>query len=515
MATVNENVQYTLTLKDFLSGKLGQADAAAKGLESTMGGLKGMLGTLGIGFAVFKGAEFVKDSVEAFHHLEQATAQVEAGLKSTKGAAGMTFDDVNKSAKELAAVMPYSRTALLEMQSVLLTFPSVTKSAFGPASEIIADMSTRLGQDLKSSAIQVGKALQDPIKGVTALRRVGVNFNATQTEMIKNMALSGNMAGAQAAIMKELRVEFEGSARAAAEADPLFGFNKSMGKFKMTIGEAVTSIIVGLKPALKTIGDAFIWLGEKVKTFVAFMKEHTIIVKAAGVAIMLYVVSYQAYAAASVIASTATLVMTAATWDLNAAMLANPVGAVVAAVVTLGTALYIAYQKSEMFRIQVKGLWYTLSGQGGYAQAWAEERITRFTNTLTTNIDDIIEKHKEGKMSAEAFGNGMLDAQNKLKSALGKKLISKEDYEETWSKTASALNAAKNMPAIAVDNATNISPKGATGQKSVTINVSIGKLIESFKVSTTTMKEGANQVEEMVANALLKAINEFQVHASV
>ncbi|CAB4126193.1 Bacteriophage lambda, GpH, tail tape measure, N-terminal [uncultured Caudovirales phage] len=520
MATVNENVQYTLTLKDFLTGNLHNADTAAKGLETTMGGLKGLLSTLGIGFAVFKGAEFIKDSVESFHHLEQATAQVRAGLASTKGAAGLTFQDVEASAKSLSSALPYSRAQLMEMQSILLTFPSVTKSSFTPASEIIADMSTRLGQDLKSSAIQVGKALQDPIKGVTALRRVGVNFNEQQTQMIKNMVLSGHAAQAQAAIMKELRTEFEGSAKAAAEADPLFAFNKAMGKFKMSVGEAATEVIVALKPALAAIGNGFISAGSKIKTFVEFLKEHSIIVKAALVGLAAYVVALKAYSIGVGIAHAATVLMTASTWSLNAAFAANPVGVVVVSIAALVALMYTLYEKVEKVRAAFYGL-KTLFTEGDFSKGWEQGmkafKSDEFEESIDKKIEYLRNLKNEGKITETALNAGINRIGEELNKAGGEHgtgLIGKEAFRSHWQEL-NALRAKGIKGEIADNTTTNISTKGATGQKSVTINVSIGKLIEQFKVSTVTMKEGANQVEEMVANALLRAINEFQVHTSV
>jgi phage-related protein len=77
-------------------------------------------------------------------------------------------------------------------------------------------MATALGEDTKSASIQLGKALQDPILGVTALRRVGVNFNNDQREVIKNLVETGHQLDAQKLILKELNVEFGGSAAAAA-----------------------------------------------------------------------------------------------------------------------------------------------------------------------------------------------------------------------------------------------------------------------------------------------------------
>jgi phage-related minor tail protein len=87
---------------------------------------------------------------------------------------------------------------------------------FDQATGIITDMSVALGQDTSSSAIQLGKALNDPIKGVTALQRVGVSFTASQKEQITTLVESGKTLDAQKLILAELGKEFGGAAEAAA-----------------------------------------------------------------------------------------------------------------------------------------------------------------------------------------------------------------------------------------------------------------------------------------------------------
>jgi hypothetical protein len=61
-----------------------------------------------------------------------------------------------------------------------------------------------MGTDMKGAAIQVGKALQDPVHGISALRRVGVNFNESQVETIKKLVETGQAAKAQGLILAEL-----------------------------------------------------------------------------------------------------------------------------------------------------------------------------------------------------------------------------------------------------------------------------------------------------------------------
>jgi hypothetical protein len=56
-------------------------------------------------------------------------------------------------------------------------------------------MSVALGQDMSASAIQLGKALNDPIKGVTALQKVGVSFTQSQKDQIATLVESGRHDG--------------------------------------------------------------------------------------------------------------------------------------------------------------------------------------------------------------------------------------------------------------------------------------------------------------------------------
>lgn len=206
-------------------------------------------------------SSMVSEAVEA----EQNVAQLEAVLRSTGGAAGITSDMALELADSLANLTTYEDDAVLAAENMLLTFTSISKDVFPDATKIILDMSTALGQDLKSSAIQVGKALQDPILGVTALRRVGVNFSDAQADIIKNMVDSNDLMGAQKFILEELQREFEGSAEAAADTfggaltqlkNKWLDFGETIGK-SLTDNEAVKKAIQSISDALDSLAKAF------------------------------------------------------------------------------------------------------------------------------------------------------------------------------------------------------------------------------------------------------------------
>lgn len=198
----------------------------AKGLA---GGLKSGIGALGDGFDELRKQSSVlavagigaltvaaKQSLDAFNDSEKQLAQLDAVLKSTKGAAKLTKDEIVNLASSLQNTTTYSDEAVLSAENLLLTFTNIGRDTFPQATKTVLDMSTALGQDTKSSAIQLGKALQDPILGVTALRRVGVNFSKDQLAVIENLVKTGKTLDAQKLILKELNTEFGGSASAQA-----------------------------------------------------------------------------------------------------------------------------------------------------------------------------------------------------------------------------------------------------------------------------------------------------------
>ena len=114
--------------------------------------------------------------------------------------------------------------AIQSSENLLLTFGNLRNEVgegndiFTRATKLTTDMSVSLGQDLKSSAIQLGKALNDPIKGITALSRVGVSFTQQQKDQVKALVDSGDALEAQKLILTEVERQFKGSAEAQATA---------------------------------------------------------------------------------------------------------------------------------------------------------------------------------------------------------------------------------------------------------------------------------------------------------
>jgi uncharacterized phage infection (PIP) family protein YhgE len=117
-------------------------------------------------------------------------------------------------------------------------------------------MSVVLNQDAKQGAIQLGKALNDPIKGITALSRVGVSFTEDQKKQIRAFQEAGDLTKAQAIILKELQTEFGGAAEAVNQVDAgLANLRESFAQAIGSFGEGIVSSDA-FKNAVQTLTDA-------------------------------------------------------------------------------------------------------------------------------------------------------------------------------------------------------------------------------------------------------------------
>jgi hypothetical protein len=244
--------------------------------------LKTIIETAFGAIALFEGYEFFTKSAETFEALEKANAQVAAGLKSTHSISGETMESLKSDQVTFREKVDYSKAAIADMQAQLLTFPGISKKVFPQVEQDVLDMATRLHKGIDETAIMVGKALQDPDHGITALRRVGVDFNKQQTEYVKTLVKVGETAKAQAYILAELETEFGGSAEAAAKANPFFEFDKSVELLEEDLGELIKEIKVHFAPTLMEVANAF-------KDSIDWMREHKELLLEIGDAVKLLI----------------------------------------------------------------------------------------------------------------------------------------------------------------------------------------------------------------------------------
>lgn len=203
---------------------------------------------------VFQG---LKTAVEAGEESNKVAADTEQVIKSTGSAANVTADQVSKLANAISLKTGVDDEAIQSAQNMLLTFTNLRNEAgkgndiFNQASQIAVDMGAKFKNGPEAASIQLGKALNDPVKGITALTRVGVSFTDQQKDQIKWMVANNDTMGAQKIILGELQKEFGGQAEAQASA--MDKIKVAFGNVQEALGQAIIPAIEAVVPAIQSV----------------------------------------------------------------------------------------------------------------------------------------------------------------------------------------------------------------------------------------------------------------------
>ena len=523
-------VEYILGLKSdgFQSGING-AIGSTRALDSAFDKVK----TTALGFfGAYEGLAFINKSVDMFNESAQASAQLDASLRSTANAANLNRDALDKQSEALMKKSLFDDDAITSSQSLLATFTKVKDTIYMDAIPAIVDMSTKLGGDLQGTTLQVGKALNDPIKGIAALSRAGVSFTESQKATIKSMVAMNDVAGAQKLILQELQTEFGGSALAASQVGtgPMVVLQHIFGNVREEIGGMVMALIIDLKPALESmiqgLSSAVHWVKENGSTIKALVYGFGVF-RVAMITVVPLIEGFTiATTAMAVAEGGAAIATTALLGPLG--LVAIAIGALAAAYVYLSDSADRAKKaQKEQADSQKKEEQSGLEASYNYLKEHGVK-----TENLRKQISEkaIIQADldiKEAKDKQAALAKLQAPERNPYKesgdvaveSFWAKKDAAEKQAAQDLMNAEARKQAAIDFNSRALGKATKAGagakatgatpPKTdkATGSKSVTINMQINDIIKEFTINTTNIKEGANRVKDMVADALLNSIN--------
>jgi len=252
------------------AGDVSKAMEGASGKAGFFGSAISRLGPIGIAAGAGLGAvtAALTAGTMSMAEWEQRLGRTEALLKATGYAAGLTAGELDKLARDRDLATLGDRNEIMDAINVMQTFKSVAGDTFRESITLAQDMSVVTGQSLTSATTMLGKALEDPIKGLNSMRRVGVSFTETEEQVIRAMTEANDVAGAQAKIMEVLRGQFEGAAE--GEAKGLLGVLDTLSYEWRDLMEAMsntdlaseavsglTDLVKSLSYSVKDLSDNF------------------------------------------------------------------------------------------------------------------------------------------------------------------------------------------------------------------------------------------------------------------
>jgi hypothetical protein len=258
-------------ITDFNARGLKDAETKIDKFAKSAGrGLKNLGKAAAIGAAAFGAgiAVFGKKAIEAGEAAATSNARI-AQINESMGLFGdstkAVTDRLIKYAEATARSTGVDQNQIKLTQAKLLTFNKLARSAgklggsFDRATKAAVDMASAGFGSAENNAVQLGKALNDPIKGVTALTKSGITFTAQEKEKIKTLVESNRMLEAQELVLKAIETQVGGTAEATAN---------DTDKMKVAFSQVSERVGIALLPILSKLTsfliDTLIPAAEKV-----------------------------------------------------------------------------------------------------------------------------------------------------------------------------------------------------------------------------------------------------------
>ena len=234
----------------------GAGRTAGQGYVKGFGSsLKKLAGIIGVALAAGKTIDFLKGAVAEGREAQKIGAATTQIIKATGGAANITASQVGDLTSAISAKAGVDDEAIQSGANLLLTFKQVRNEVgqgndiFNRATQAAVDLSAAGFGSIEGGAKMLGKALNDPLKGISALSRAGVTFTQAQQDQIKALVASGDTLKAQKIILGEVEGQVGGVAAATATAGE---------KASVAWGNIKEQIGLALIPALDALATVFV-----------------------------------------------------------------------------------------------------------------------------------------------------------------------------------------------------------------------------------------------------------------
>lgn len=228
------------------------ASIAGKGMATFGRNVKIAAAAVVVGFGAA-----VKSGLDSLAERENVISATEAAIQATGGAARVSAPDIRawSEAIETATGAAVDDKAIQDAANTLLRFTAIGRDNFERTMVAATDLGAAMKTGPQAAAKLLGKALSDPVKGMTQLRRAGVVLSAAEEKRIKALAKANRLQDAQVVLLKALESRYKGAA--AASAGP---YQRALNMLGDAAEDAKMALAEGFLPVIER---AATWLNKK------------------------------------------------------------------------------------------------------------------------------------------------------------------------------------------------------------------------------------------------------------
>ena len=186
---------------------------------------------------------------------EKAEIRLQATLKATQNACGMTASEMLAYADSISKVTAFSDQEIIAVEQVLAATRKIGQDVIPEATMAILDMAAATGEDASGAAQRLAQALSDPAGEIESLKEAGIQLTEEQKKNITEVQAQNGIYEAQKILLKEVSETYGGMAKAIADTDTgkLSQISNVWNDIKEGLGEGL----------LNSIGPALDWLYQR------------------------------------------------------------------------------------------------------------------------------------------------------------------------------------------------------------------------------------------------------------
>ncbi len=247
--------------------------------KAAVGMFTGIGAAMAANFTLGKVTEFFAGAVSAAREGEMAERRLQAALEATGRTSGYTREQLSTIASGLEDLTGVSDEAIMGVQTLLTQFKNVRGDTFRETTALALDMAAVMGTDASSAAARLGKALNDPLRGMQQLAEAGIVFTEEERKSVEQMMKAGDVAAAQGVILEKVRGQVGGAAEEMMT--PWQKVQVTIGRLQEEIGGALTPVIddlmeqaVELAPLLRAGTMAFVEIAKSTVEWAGGLTKH-------------------------------------------------------------------------------------------------------------------------------------------------------------------------------------------------------------------------------------------------
>lgn len=160
-----------------------------------------------------------KEMIDLYKQQALAEAKLEGSLIASGNAIGYNVGELKRMASEFQNVTTFGDEVIMSAQGMMLAYQNVGKNVFPQAIKASMDLSTALGKDLNSATQQLGKALNNPIEGMSSLKEIGISLTKDKQALITKLTNENKLYEAQKILLDEVNSRYEGMAEKIGALD--------------------------------------------------------------------------------------------------------------------------------------------------------------------------------------------------------------------------------------------------------------------------------------------------------